>query len=333
MSRPRISAIVCTHGRPALVSLAVASLVGQTLSQADYEIVVVDNNPLIAQGPWIAQDSCAARGAGVPQALAAFAEVPNLRYLHEPTLGLAPARNAGWRAARGEFVAYLDDDAIAAPGWLTAILEVFDARHPQPGAVGGPVVPRWAAAPPAWLAPELWPNLSLVDWSDRPCDLGADRWLPGCNMALPRARLAEIGGFPVALGRRGGRLFGMEDTFVQARLRQAGLAIAFDPAVRVTHLVPADRLRPAWFHRRAFWNGVSLARARLIESPAAGRARLRLARSALRQRLLQGRVWSCWLPGDPTAERVASQCACVGWLGYVLGVLVDGTAAERGRCG
>jgi len=322
-----MSGIGCTRGRPTLRPLAIASLVGQTLPQADYEIVVGDNDPMIGQ------DGCTAGRAGALRHLAAFSQIPNLRYLHEPTLGLAPARNAGWHAARGEIVAFLDDDAMAAPGWLAAILDVFDTWLPQPGAVGGPVVPRWAAPPPAWLAPELWPNLSLVAWSDRPCELGADRWLPGCNMALPRALLAELGGFPEALGRRGGRLLGMEDTFVQARLRQAGLAIAFDPAVRVTHLVPADRLRPAWFRRRAFWNGVSLARARLIESPDSPRDRLHLARSALRRRLLQRRVWSCWLPGGMTAERVAGQCASVGWVGYVLAMLGEWTSAEPGRRG
>src|SRR5688572_20182007 len=122
----RISAVVCTYNRSDRMAAAVRSLLVQTLPSTDYEVLVVDN---------CSTDDTAAVVDRLRQG------APNLRYEHEPTLGLNPARNRGWQAARAPHVAYLDDDAIADPGWLAAILEVFETVRPTPAAVGGKIEP------------------------------------------------------------------------------------------------------------------------------------------------------------------------------------------------
>lgn len=90
---------ICTHNGAKVLQNAIQSLVQQTLSKKDYEILVVDNTREIVKQ---------------------FETGENLRYIFEPNLGLSNARNTGWQNAGGEFVAYLDDDAIACTEWPIA---------------------------------------------------------------------------------------------------------------------------------------------------------------------------------------------------------------------
>ena len=93
----QISAVVCTHNRAAYLRKALQSLVDQTMAQELYEIIVVDN----------------ASTDGTKQVVSEYSGASNLRCLYEPVIGLSRARNTGWGNARGEYVAYLDDDAVA----------------------------------------------------------------------------------------------------------------------------------------------------------------------------------------------------------------------------
>ena len=93
MPPTRISAIICTHNREDYLGAAIDSLLEQDF--ADYEVIVVDN---------ASTDSTRAIvEARLPH--------PQLQYVYEANLGLSVARNAGAAVAKGEILAYLDDDA------------------------------------------------------------------------------------------------------------------------------------------------------------------------------------------------------------------------------
>lgn len=106
-----VSVVIPTFRRPAGLRLAVQSVLGQ--SRLPDEIVVVDNSP----------EACALH---MTRTANAIAKCP-VRYVHEPSPGVSNARNAGWAAATGRFIAFLDDDEIAGPDWLSCLMETAQA--------------------------------------------------------------------------------------------------------------------------------------------------------------------------------------------------------------
>ena len=238
----KISAIVCTFNRARFLDQAVESLADQSLDRRDYEILVVDNGSKDETRRLVEEK---------------IAAIPNLRYLHEPRMGLSIARNLGVANATGDLIAFLDDDAIACPDWLNTILECFSVLHPSPGLVCGPVAPIWSAPRPSWLKDEFLGNWSVLDWSPTRRQLKEDEWVAGANFALPKDVLLSCGGFDESLGRRGRTLLSGEDTKLTEQIRSAGHQILFDPAMAVEHHIHANRLSKSWLYRRAFWGGVS----------------------------------------------------------------------------
>lgn len=238
----RISAVICTYNRANVLPAAIESLVQQNLAPSDYEILVVDNASTDATAS-IVQEG--------------FRHVPHLRYLYEPRLGLSQARNTGWQAAQGQYVAYIDDDAIADRFWLCTIIQTFETLHPCPGCITGKILPIWEIPRPGWLTDRYLLRLSVQDWSSTPRFLKSDEWIVGANMAFPRAILLASGGFSTSLGRIGKRLLCQEETELRERLEQAGHAAYYHPEILVHHRIPAHRLCPEWFYQAYFWAGVS----------------------------------------------------------------------------
>jgi glucosyl-dolichyl phosphate glucuronosyltransferase len=233
----RISSIICTRNRAEYLSHAIRSLAEQDMPNDDYEIIVVDN------GSTDATKQIAGRF---------MAEISNLRYVYEEKPGLSNARNRGVEEAAASVVAFLDDDAIADRGWLTAILDAFN-HEPQPVCVGGPVEPWWEIPRPGWF-PE-----SLVGCHNR--YYGAEaRWCSypaeqpiGCNMAFSKERLEQIGGFNARLEKYN------DETELISRLVKMGGGIFYQPRARVRHLVAKERLSLSWQIKRHYEEGKSLA--------------------------------------------------------------------------
>ena len=122
-----VSAVVCTYRRAPYLAKALESLARQSLPKAGYEVIVVDN-------------ACEEEVRVLVSSYAAEAQVS---YIAESRVGLSQARNRGLENARGEFVAFLDDDAVAAPGWLDAIRQTFVESGSTLAAVGGPTELLW----------------------------------------------------------------------------------------------------------------------------------------------------------------------------------------------
>ena len=247
----RVSAVVCTLNRAAHLQKAIHSLVHQSLPKEMYEIIIVDNGST----------------DGTKAVVEEFSQFDNLRYIHQPITGLSQARNSGWQNAQGEYIAYMDDDAIACTEWLDRIVAAFETVQPQPASVGGKVTPIWEVERPAWLPKQNEDALALVDWGAKPIfSIEQPPHLVGCNVAYRRQILQECGGFSTSLGRKGTNLLSNDENIIRSYIRKHNLGIYYDPEICVQHCIPAERLIKRWFYRRAFWQGISKEILQYIES-------------------------------------------------------------------
>lgn len=298
--------MICTHNRRDHVPAAVRSLLAQTAPSDIFEILVVDN----------------ASTDGTSEVLAAeFGKLECFRCVGEPSAGVSAARNTGWREARGRVVAYLDDDMRAAPDWVERIHAVFASPPTGLGCLVGRVLLDWPSPKPAWLSHDMSMCLSLIDWGQERQALGPDRHFSGGNLALERALLEDMGGFPSFLGRVGDKLLSNEEVLLGLRIRERGLTVLYDPAVAGHHYVHPERMLPGWFVRRSFWQGVSEA---VMHSSRYGMSPGRRARTALK--VTRDLVRPAAKPlrmlfPTQNPSHFDIKCAGFGTLGYMAGLL------------
>lgn len=250
---PTFSVIVCAYtlDRWDALRLAIESLLGQT--RAPREIIVVsDHNPRL-----------------LARVRAAFPTVIALE--NAGTQGLSGARNTGIAAASGDIVAFLDDDAAAAPDWLAELAVGY--AEPRVLGVGGQIDPRWAAPKPAWFPAEFYWILGC-NYVGLPTEARPIRNLIGANMSIRRATFDQIGGFRSGMGRLGTIPLGCEETELCIRLGQRfpNAILRYEPRARVTHLVTPTRARPRYFFSRCWAEGQSKAIVTALTGTGAGLA-------------------------------------------------------------
>lgn len=180
--------------------------------------------------------------------------------LEEPRPGLSLARNhaLAWAPADG-VIAFVDDDAVVAPGWAGALERQWASATGDVACIGGPIRPRWAAAPPAWVSDPILPALTLLDLGSE--ELVLDPFVTtvyGANISFAVAPLREIGGFDPSLGHSGGRVFFSEEDEAQRELARHGYRVLYAPDVAVEHVIPRERLTRRAFVRRRFAYGRAL---------------------------------------------------------------------------
>ena len=232
--------VVCAYAdeRFEALAAAVGSLRAQT-APPDEVIVVIDGNPAL-----------------LARAAAAF---PDATVIANPgRRGLSDARNAGLARARGDVVAFLDDDAEAAPDWLERLTAHYD--DPAVAGVGGWIEPVWLAGRPRWF-PEEFDWVVGCSYRGLPTGCAPVRNLIGANMSFRREVLAEVGGFRTDLGRVGTRPLGCEETELCLRIgrRRPDAILLHEPRARVFHRVPPERASWRYFKARCYSEGLSKA--------------------------------------------------------------------------
>jgi glycosyltransferase involved in cell wall biosynthesis len=242
------SVVICAHTEERWDDTlkAVASVRSQ--EPAPHQVIlVVDHNPELQT-----------RLAGQ---LPEVCVVPN-----ENGRGLSGARNTGVALATGDIVAFLDDDAIAKPGWLAAFARSY--ADPDVIGVGGRTEPGWATRRPTWWPTEFdW----VVGCTYTGREPGVVRNLLGGNASY-RRDLFEIGGFARDIGRTAAdrRPLGCEETEFCIRVHQTGQrgVFVYDDQAVIVHRVPLTRQSFSYFRSRCMSEGLS--KARVTKSVGAG---------------------------------------------------------------
>jgi GT2 family glycosyltransferase len=231
---PHISVAVSTYQRPGMLGRLFDALESQTLPVTDFEVVIVDNG-------------------SAPETFEAIRELATntKMQLHvlriDKNRGPSVGRNAAWRGARSDIVAFTDDDCAPAPGWLEHGLAAMRKG-------GGVIVGRTLPDPSMPLGP--------FSRTIRVTDVN---WLPTCNVFYRRPDLEAVGGFDESFVQPGG-----EDTDLGFRVRDVcGRTFGFAHDALVYHDVRPSRFRDA--ARESFrWTGAP----RFFRLHPDGRARL-----------------------------------------------------------
>lgn len=208
-----VSIIVVTHNRPVELKECLISLKRQNLSKDLFEILVVDSSTDTATKEIVK-------------------DFP-VKYTHTKHKGMTVARNIGIIKAKGEIIAFIDDDAIADVDWIRKILKNYN--HPKIGAVGGKVIEDRPLRENQTKTGSLIGKISKTGDLISNFELGTKKievdHIKGTNMSYRKNALIEIGGFDNLYGGRAYR----EETDVCMRLKKRGFKIIYDPNAKVFH--------------------------------------------------------------------------------------------------
>lgn len=225
----KASIILCTYKRVDAAEQSLRAMVAQSADHDSYEILVVNNDPDNRQMYQLVQK------------INETTDV-NIRYVDCPFPGLSAARNFSLYAARGEFLLYVDDDGIMEPDCLAALIKAFD-DHPEAGVIGGQILLK----DPQRFRSVILPGYESI-WSERKCNQAAyyqaegDWDFPyGCNYAIRRSILRDLGGFRITYGRNGKDFSGGEEIVLSHLVKRAGYQIGMEPGARIIHDVDPSR--------------------------------------------------------------------------------------------
>jgi glycosyltransferase involved in cell wall biosynthesis len=230
---PGITAVVCTYNRAHSLRDTLQSLADQLPhGRHPLEILVVDNN-------------CTDHTAQVVAEAQQRSPWKVLRVV-EPNQGIAFARNRGLREAAGDYVAFIDDDAVAMQDWARELVNCLEESAAD--LVGGRITALWTVERPQWLSADLSGCVIAQDYGNQRKPCHGELFLT-TNIAFRRAALDRYGLFDTRLGRRGKSLVGGEDFELCRRWLAGGARVFYEPAAVVQHKVEAERISPDFLRR------------------------------------------------------------------------------------
>jgi succinoglycan biosynthesis protein ExoM len=295
-----VAVCIATYHRPGPLRDLLAGIADQVLERPVRLMVsVADNDPAGSAKPVVDR---AREELGL-----------DVVYVCESRQGVSFARNAAVAQARGEFVVFIDDDEVPAPGWIEELLTVQERYDAD--VVHGPVHEVPATRPSAW-----YDHCGGDPPPDLPDGAVVGRINTG-NTLVRAARLREVDGpFDERFNRSGG-----EDTLLSLTLAANGCSFRWARHASATTIVPADRLTLRFNLRRAFVGGSNYSRAERAFRGSANKVRLVTGTG----RVLKGLGLA--LVGAVTLDRVRLAC---GAMGIATGVgVITGAVSSRDHLG
>ncbi|SRR5258706_5642178 len=242
------------------------------------------------------------------------------------TPGLSGARNCGIRIAQCDIIAFMDDDAIAAPDWLERLIAHY--ANPQVWGVGGAIELLWLSGKPTWF-PEEFSWLVGCTYRGLSDATRPIRNLIGCIMSFRNIVFDQIAGFQSGIGRISTHPLGCDEPGLYIHLRQRWLEsiLLYEPGAQVLHRVPIARANWRYIQERCSSEGLSKA---AISQRLGSKAGLVSERTYMLRTLPHGVARGL---ADTLFRRqpagLLRACAIVIGLGLTLAGYLTGTLTER----
>ena len=248
-----VSVIICCYTLERLNDIveAVESVLTQTLKPLEI-IVAVDNNEELYH--YLRKK-----------------RFPDTRIiLNTQARGFSQTKNLGILKAKGNIVAFMDDDAVAEKTWLEKLTNPFSPVKSIPDeyssqknivATGGTTIPRWSqGAPPSWFPEELYWAVGGT-YKGLPLFENQMRNVMGGNCAIRKDVFPKTGLFGTQFGRVGDTGVAEEAEFcLRLKTHLPDSIILFEPEAVIYHKVPASRSSLSYLKKRAFDEGKSKGR-------------------------------------------------------------------------
>jgi glycosyltransferase involved in cell wall biosynthesis len=181
---------------------------------------------------------------------------PNTRFVVEAQPGLYNARARAIQEASGDFILFIDDDAVPADNWVAGLLAEF-AKDPSVGVIGAAIDPIWEGERPDWFSNRALREIPVMSFPHSPYVWHFPCYPPGVSLAIrshpcmhlysdPTRRTEQMLGFTEATKRSGTMVSGDDLDLVEI-YAQNGFKIISVNHIRVGHRVTPSKLSPKWF--------------------------------------------------------------------------------------
>ena len=233
-----LSIIICSYNRASYISDALTSLYCQSAELNAFEVIIVDNNST----------------DNTKEVYAIWRQTNTngqFTFICETKQGASFARNTGAAIAKGEWVCFMDDDAVATLNYVENILKHIQNK-PDAVGFGGRIIPKYIPSEPKWMSYYVSSLVGNFDYAPIPCAFENGKYPLESNMIVKKSVYDKIGGFNVNLpGVVGTLRIGGEGKELFYKILALGHIIYYDPAICVHHVVEVKKLTSEYMYRVA----------------------------------------------------------------------------------
>ncbi|MGN0364336.1 MAG: glycosyltransferase family 2 protein [Suilimivivens sp.] len=245
----KLSIIIPTKNRAELLDKMLDSLLQQTVSKEEFEVIVIDNGSIDST-----QSICSSRKR----------DFPHFKYIFEKRTGLHFARNRGFLESKSKYLLFADDDVIGFPTWIEGIVEGLENENVA--LVGGNVIPKFEKEKPVWFKEfliyrdnfHIMSQLSVIWTNVQENKFTNPLYIFGCNFGVKREVLENCGGFhPDGMPSNLLMYRGDGESYVSQFVGEHGLKAMFVPKASVYHMMPSERITVSYLKKRGKCDGIS----------------------------------------------------------------------------
>ena len=234
----QLSIVICSYNRASYISDALDSLYTQTAGLNAFEAIIVDNNSTDNTAEVFSKWSAAHTNG-------------SFTYITETNQGASFARNTGAASAKGQWLCFMDDDAIANKDYVENIIKHIKTT-PEAIGFGGRIIPKYIPSEPKWMSYYVSSLVGNFDYAPTACAFENGKYPLESNMIVKKDIYDSIGGFNTQLpGVVGTLRIGGEGKELFYKLLALGHTIYYDPAICVHHVVEVKKLTPEYMYRVA----------------------------------------------------------------------------------